>query len=144
MTVVHNANTFRFPLTPDFVVPCGQAQLAARARPGATVVTVSGEIDATNGDCIGDYLSRYVSCGLPLVVDMTEVEFLGVQGLQALFALGADCAKLHLDWALAASHAVSRILRVGDHAGDLPAANSLNEALRRVKAPREHRLLPTG
>jgi anti-anti-sigma factor len=106
------------------------------AQPGdlapIMLLTVRGEIDASNARYLlsGDDFHRYVRPGRALVVDMTKVEFFGVQGLRYLFALDDRCRAAAVPWALATSHAVRRMLRVGDPDRSLPAAGSLAEAVR--------------
>jgi Magnesium chelatase, subunit ChlI C-terminal len=71
-------------------------------------------------------------CGA-LIVDLAEVDFIAIEGLHALFALNIECACTGTTWALIASHAVNRLLRVGDHDTLLPAVGSATEALLLVR-----------
>ena len=94
------------------------------------LVSVAGEIDASNTDILDlAALTEAVRPGMALALDMTRVDFLGAEGLRALLDLADECRRVGLPWALAASHAVHRILRVGDPRGTIPTAGSVAEAL---------------
>ena len=54
-------------------VECDGAQMRALCRQLATVVTVSGEINETNVECIGDYAKRFVLMEKPFVLDLSGV-----------------------------------------------------------------------
>ncbi|MCW2649881.1 MAG: Sulfate transporter [Mycobacterium sp.] len=58
------------------------ARLRAHARSRATVAVVSGQIDAGNAHWVREMLRRWVAVGTALVLDMSGVDFLGIQGLQ--------------------------------------------------------------
>jgi hypothetical protein len=87
-------------------------------------------------------------CGA-LIVDLADIDFIALDGLHALIALNIQCARTGTTWALIASHAVNRLLRVGDHDKLLPAVGSATEALLLVRrSSRSRRSLqlvsPTG
>jgi anti-anti-sigma factor len=104
--------------------------ITARHEPPIMLVTIAGEIDASNADILDlPALTQAVRPGMALVLDMTRVDFLGVQGLCALLHLADECRRAGLPWALAASHAVHRLLRVGVPKGTIPTAGSVAEAL---------------
>ena len=52
---------------------------------------------------------------------------------ECFLALNIECARAGTTWALIASHAVNRLLRVGDHDKLLPAMGSATEALLLVR-----------
>jgi anti-anti-sigma factor len=110
---------------------CRGARVRAKTDSGLTVISISGEIDTSNADELS--ASELLSdCGA-LIVDLAEIDFVGLDGLRALFALNIQCARTGTTWALIASHAVSRLLRVGDHDRLLPAVGSATEALLLVR-----------
>jgi anti-anti-sigma factor len=112
---------------------CGGARMRAKSDTGLTVISVRGEIDASNADELSQCASGLVSdCGA-LIVDLAEIDFIGLDGLRALFALNIRCARTVTTWALIASHAVSRLLQVADHDRLLPAVGSATEALLLVR-----------
>ena len=121
---------------------CRGARMRAKTDNGLTVISLSGEIDASNADELGHRASEVVSdCGA-LIVDLADVDFMAVDGLRVLFALNIQCARAATTWALIASHAVNRLLRVADRDRLLPAVGSATEALLMVRrSSRVHRSL---
>jgi anti-anti-sigma factor len=121
---------------------CRGACLRAKTATGLTLISISGEIDASNVDEVSRRASEVVSdCGA-LIVDLTEVDFIALDGLHALFALNMQCARTGTTWALIASRAVSRLLRLADPDRLLPAAGSATGALLLVRrSSRLHRSL---
>lgn len=80
-------------------------------------------------------------CGA-LIVDLADIDFIALDGLHALIALNNQCARTGTTWALITSHAVNRLLRLGDHDKLLPAVGSATEALLLVRgSSRGHRPL---
>jgi len=108
---------------------CCGACLRAKADTELTVISISGEIDASNADELSRHASELASgCGA-LIVDLAEVDFIALDGLHALFALNMHCARTGTTLVLIASRAVNRLLRVADHDKLLPAVGSATEAL---------------
>ena len=96
------------------------AYMRAKTDTGLTVISISGEIDASNADELSHHVSELASdCGA-LIVDLAEVDFIALDGLHALIALNDQCARTGTTWALIASHAVNRLLRVGDRDSYFP------------------------
>lgn len=121
---------------------CRRARMRARTDTGLTVISISGQIDASNADALSGRASELVSEGAALIVDLAEVDFIALDGLHALFALNMQCARTGNTWALIASQAVNLLLRVGDHEKLLPAVGSATEALLLVRrSGRGHRSL---
>jgi anti-anti-sigma factor len=133
MTLVHNRH--KRPAMPDTghaVIDCHPARLRARASDRVTVLAVSGEIDACNADPVGEYIQGFIAPGRDLILDLANLEFLGVAGLNRLFAVSVECATARAGWALVTSHPVRRLLRVADPERTLPAVGSMHEALQRL------------
>jgi anti-anti-sigma factor len=119
-------------------------RLSTHDENAATVVAASGEIDASNIDRLTEYTRRILSEDVedrPLVLDLSELRFIGAQGIPALFTLGEECGRAGVGWAIVASHPVERLLRVGDSDHRLPTARSLSQALRRLTTPTPARRL---
>jgi anti-anti-sigma factor len=110
-------------------VDCGGAQMRAHCRDQATVVKVSGEIDATNLDRFSDYTRRIVGEAPGLILDLSEVDFLCAKGISVLLALDDDCRAAGTHWAIVASRFVRRLLHLGDPGDMLPTASSERKAL---------------
>ena len=111
------------------VVDCRGACLRARTEAGLTVLAISGEIDAANVDDLRRHARRLVPDSGALIVDLADIGFIAVDGLRALMALDVECARAGTRWALIASHAVNRVLRVAGGDNLLPAVGSVTEAL---------------
>jgi anti-anti-sigma factor len=107
--------------------------LTAQVYSWLTVVTISGEIDATNADELRHHVVGLVPDGGAVIVDMADTDFIGVAGLSAMFAMKIECERSDTRWAVIGSHAVHRLLRVGDRERLIPAVRSATEALQRVR-----------
>src|SRR5258708_37438536 len=93
---------------------CHGAYVGAKTDRGLTVISISGEIDASNVDEVSRRASEVVSDCDALIVDLADVDFIALDGLHALFALNMHCALTGKTWALIASRAVTRLLRLAD------------------------------
>ena len=115
----------------DRVIECRGAWLHRDTHRGITVLTIGGEIDASNADLIREHVHRYTSAVSALVVDMTQVKFFAVQGLRNLMILGERCRSAGAEWALVGSRPVHLLLRVADVDRALPIEKSIDAALQR-------------
>jgi anti-anti-sigma factor len=115
--------------------------LTAQIYDWLTVVTISGDIDATNADELSHHVVGLVPDDGAVIVDMADTDFIGVDGLRALFALNLECVRTDTRWAVIGSHAVHRLLRVGDRESLVPAVRSATEALQRVRRAKRKRRL---
>ena len=149
MTAAHNDIDHASQHSGTVFFDCRGARMRAKTDTGLTVISISGEMDASNADELSHRVSELASdCGA-LIVDLADIDFIALDGLHALIALNIQCARTGTTWALIASHAVNRLLRLGDHDKLLPAVGSATEALLLVRrSSRRHRSLqlvgPTG
>jgi anti-anti-sigma factor len=88
------------------------------------VITVYGELDASNASQLADYVQRCSTHSTSLALDLCRVEFFGTAGFSALHTINARCAGANVDWAVVPSQAVIRLLRICDPHNALPIANS--------------------
>ena len=139
MAAVYSNSTAPDALRGTSVIDCGRAYLTAQIYSWLTVMTVSGEIDVTNAHEIGHHVTALAPADGALIVDMADIDFIGVDGLRALFALNVECVRTDTRWAVIGSHAVHRLLRVADREGLVPAVRSATEALHRVRRSRRDR-----
>ena len=121
------------------VIDCERALLTVQIYSWLTVMTISGEIDATNADQLTHRVIGFVPDDGALIVDMVETEFIGIDGLRTLFAMNMECLRTDTRWALIGSHAVHRLLLVGDREHLVPEVRSATEALHRVRRARRSR-----
>ena len=129
MTVVHNAKTSGN--LDHFSVYCDGVRLSSRTQAGVTVIAATGEIDASNIHHLVDYTHHHLTAAQPIVIDLTELDFLAAQGIPALLAIDERCRAAKVEWGLVPSHPVSRLLRICDTDGRLPAVSSIDDALER-------------
>jgi hypothetical protein len=78
---------------------------------------------------VGEHSRWYVTGCRGLILDLRGLDFFGAKGFSALHKISAGCARAHIGWALVPSAAVSRVLRICDPQGTLPAASTLDAAL---------------
>jgi anti-anti-sigma factor len=95
-----------------------------------TLVSVSGDIDISNVDRVKTYITRSVLVGNSMLLDMSCLDFIAVQGISLLINVENTCRSVGLPWALVASRAVEWVLRYSQQRDALPVANSVPEAMR--------------
>ena len=105
----------------------GRASASVVLEP-AVVVSLLGEVDASNVGRLAGYLERHVAIAAALVVDTTAVEFFGTPAMAALHGVDRCCAALGVGWRLVPGPAVRRVLRVCATT-DLPHAETVRLAL---------------
>ena len=133
MTVVHSLDTA------DGDLPCradhhltgdrDRVHMRAHLRHLATVLAISGDIDASNTDRVSAYAARLVPVGNALLLDLSGVSFLAAQSILVLVTVGDACDDAGLPWALITSHAVDRVLRISEHDDILPVASSVPDGM---------------
>jgi anti-anti-sigma regulatory factor len=102
------------------------AHLWAYCRHGATVVAISGRVDAANVAPVTESAVRAVSAGSRLVLDLTGVTAFTPRAVALLAALDERCGAAGVDWALVPSEAVTR--RLAARIESLPVIGSVAEA----------------
>ncbi len=113
-----------------------RARMRGHIDAGLTVISISGEIDLSNIDDLSRDARRLVPDHGVLIVDLSCIDFIGVDGLHVLFALNMDCARTDTRWAVIVGHAANRLLRAaGDDGKLLPAVGSATEALGVIREP---------
>jgi anti-anti-sigma factor len=97
------------------------------------VITAHGELDAANAQEFVDYALRHAASTDRLVLDLTGVDFFGTAGFSALHSVNVRCAGEKIEWAVAPSSAVTRLLRICDPDSALPICDSVDAALSAVQ-----------
>src|SRR5665254_5958 len=69
----------------------------------ATVVTLDGDIDASNVQQVMQYATRYVLAEKPFVLDLSVVNSISPQGISLIFAIDDKCDAAGLEWELVAN-----------------------------------------
>lgn len=120
---------------------CHTAHFATRwLQPSMAVITAHGDVDAANAQEFVDYALRHAPHIDRLVLDLSGVDFFGTAGFSALHTLNVRCVAEKIEWALAPSLAVTRLLRICDPDSALPICHSVDAALGAVQGE-PHRLL---
>src|ERR1700677_2738274 len=115
----------------------------AYGRLGSSVAVISahGHIDASNADTLTEYTLGHLMRCRGLILDLGDLDFFGTEGFSALHRVSVCCADPGIGWAVVPSAAVSRVLRIGDPQGLLPAASTVEAAMATVRD--QHARLPS-
>jgi anti-anti-sigma factor len=108
---------------------CRTAQFTARWGASGTVINVDGELDAANADQLAAYVQRSVRRSRRVILDLRGLEFIGTAGFSALHRINVACSGAQVHWAMVASPAVKRLLRICDPDGALPVTTPRAEPL---------------
>ena len=106
------------------------------------LVTVRGEIDATNSRALAGYVARQVAGSSRLVLDLTVIDFFGTAGFAALHNVNVICARYGVSWELVVGSQLLRFLRICDPDDLLPLEDSAVDHLDTI--PRDRELLVRG
>ncbi len=132
MTVLHS------PVTAEDELPYRHGNLTidrdgvdarAQYRHLATLLTISGDIDARNTARVSAYATDLVPLGDALLIDLSAVGFFAAQSISVLTAVEDACRIAGLPWALVTSHPVDRVLRLSQDDDILPVASSVPDAM---------------
>ena len=114
-----------------YVIDCAGAQVHVHARRLATVLRVEGEIDVSNADLVAQAIRRFARLKAPLILDVSELDFLGVAGLRALLLLHEEHRQARLHCNVVSGAALQRLTGVASDHG-LPVVDSVPEALQNI------------
>jgi anti-anti-sigma factor len=99
------------------------------AKSSVAIVSVHGDIDGTNAHALTEHSLAYLAHCRGLILDLTRLEFFGAAGFFALHRISESCAGAGISWAVVPGAAASRLLRICDPDGVLPAAVTANAAV---------------
>jgi anti-anti-sigma factor len=114
-----------------YLIDCAGAQLHVHARSLATVLRVDGEIDASNADLVAQAIRRFSKLKAPLILDLSQLDFLAVAGLRALQSLNDEHQQARLHCSVVNGPALRRLTRVVTCHG-LPIVESVPVALQLI------------
>jgi len=100
-----------------------------RLRSSVAVISAHGHIDASNADTLTEYTLGHLMRCRGLILDLRDLDFFGTEGFSALHRVSVCCADPGICCVVVPSAAVSRVLRIGDPQGLLPAASSVEAAM---------------
>jgi anti-anti-sigma factor len=104
-----------------------------RMTSAAAIVSACGDIDGSNACAFTDYASVSALRCRGLVLDLSGLQFFGAEGFSALHRISVRCARADIRWMLVPGAAVSRLLRMCDPDGSLPAADTVSAALANLR-----------
>lgn len=120
----------RSPRSADLTYECHTARITTDwTGDDVGILTVDGELDASNSAAFADHVAQATRHGQRLVLDLTRLTFFGTDGFTALHTVNVGCAQTSSRWALVTGEAVSRVLRICDPDSTLPIAGSMPEAM---------------
>lgn len=108
------------------------ARLHVYARSLATILRVDGEIDASNADSIAHEIRRFRRLKTPLILDLSHLDFLSVDGFRALLVLNHEHHKAGVHCSVITGSAMRPLLRIVINHG-LPVVDSVAEALQLIE-----------
>jgi anti-anti-sigma factor len=103
------------------------ARFSADWDASRVVITVDGELDASNASQLADYVEECMAHRTPVMLDLSNLEFFGTAGFSALHLINVQCAGANLRWAVVPNKAVSRLLRICDPDHTLPLVESIHD-----------------
>ncbi|OAN39300.1 STAS domain-containing protein [Mycolicibacterium iranicum] len=93
---------------------------ASQLSPSTVLVTIHGEIDATNSTALANYIEKRLGASRKLILDLQTVEFFAAAGFAALSNINVVCARRGVRWSLLTGTQVRRLLKVCDPLRELP------------------------
>lgn len=134
MTTVQMSTTTSLRRVADGVESSGRARYSTRLYfPALQIVSVEGEVDATNHRDLGRYVVRHLHPTTQLLLDLRAVDFFGAQGFSALYYISVRCTRFDVDWAIAGGRDVQRLLRIVDPEHLLPLADDFDSACQHLE-----------
>lgn len=88
--------------------------------PSTVLVTVEGDVDATNSGALARYVERQVAGSSHLVIDLRLVGFFGTAGFAALHNINVICCRYEATWVLRGGRQMRRLLAICDPDRVLP------------------------
>lgn len=111
------------------------ASVSLHSRGHATVIAVTGEIDASNADFLITVLRGFAAQKASLVLDLSDLVFFGAQGLRVLSDFDEQCRRAGIVWALVPPEMLRRMMQVIDIGQRLPVSNSADDAVKSLERP---------
>jgi anti-anti-sigma factor len=93
---------------------------ACHLSPSTVLVTVEGDVDATNSRTLATYVESQTAGSTRLILDLRLVDFFGTAGFAALHSINVICSGYGATWVLHAGRQVRRLLAICDPDAALP------------------------
>jgi len=101
----------------------------AQCRHLATVVTISGAVNATNVDQVSEYSKRFILPDKPFVLDLSGLDSFATQAVRLLHRVDAICSAAGLQWSVIPNQAVTTALLITHEESSFSVFGSVHEAL---------------
>ena len=143
MPAAHTVRLYRAqPSSTDESERCGRAAFALQHLSAMRLlITVTGDLDATNARALGRFVERHTGMSTQLVLDLSDVEFFGTAGFAALHYVSVHCARHDVDWLFIGGPTVRRLVAICD---PRRRASACRRPDRRAGPPRSPRALPAS
>ena len=102
-------------------------------RTNIIVFTFKGQLDAFSEKQFKTYVANNIKNEMPLIIDLTKIDFLDSSGLGALVQTAKECKKLKLGFSVVGNSRVAqtiKLVRLGDF---LNLKSNLDDALSYLK-----------
>ena len=106
----------------------GPARANASVTSNCVIITVEGELDASNTPQLSSYIERHQFVADRLYLDLRGVTFFATAGLAMLYRVKHEREEHGAPWRMLAGPAVRKLLRVCN-AGGLPQLDNLDRVL---------------
>ncbi|MGZ6778421.1 MAG: STAS domain-containing protein [Mycobacterium sp.] len=107
--------------------------ISAHPIGATTVITVNGEIDASNADFTASVLHGFATLNGKVAVDLSNVDFIGTQGLRLLIEFHDTCRHRNTAAAIVPCQMLRRLMNVIEIGSHLPVAESVSDAVQSVE-----------
>jgi anti-anti-sigma factor len=97
---------------------------AGQQPPSTLLITVDGDVDASNSRNLARFVERHIAGSTRLVLDLRLVDFFGTAGFAALHNVNVICSQNSRSWVLRAGRQIHRLLSICDPDGTLPLEES--------------------
>jgi anti-anti-sigma regulatory factor len=126
---IDSAGSCRTPRHAHLPFDCNGAAVRAQCRHLATVVTITGTVDATNVDQVSEYSKRFILPDKPFILDLSGLDCFAAQAVRLLHRVDDVCSAAGLEWSLIPSQAVTTALLITQEESTFPVVGSVHEAL---------------
>ncbi|OBF10628.1 STAS domain-containing protein [Mycobacterium sp. 852002-10029_SCH5224772] len=109
-----------------------RAHVFVYARCLATVVRIDGEIDASNAKDLAEAIRSFARLKTPVVVDLSRLRFISVDGFQALLFVNDELRKARVHCSVVTGTALRPLLRIV-HDNGLATTDSVPEAFQAIE-----------
>ncbi len=109
-----------------------RAHLFVYAGNLGTVLRVDGELDASNATDLTEAIRTFARLKTPLVLDLSHLRFVSVEGFRALLVLNDELRKARVYCSVVGGAAIRPLVRIVHHHG-LPIAGSVPEAFQNLE-----------